>query len=88
MAVLDAMKGLNAGAERAHALAYEKTNQIKPIHGGTTSTSTLVQGNPAVSAPQVAERTAAAHHVFKLGLEVDLKTSSRPHGKPGRPEHF
>ena len=42
----------------------KNTNQIKPIHDRNTSTATGGQSNPAVPGPR---------HVFKLGLDVDLK---------------
>jgi len=41
---------------------------LNPIHDMNTSTSTVPQSNPAVSAPP-----PGAPHVFKLGLDVDLR---------------
>jgi transposase len=48
-----------------------KNNQIKPIHDRNTSTPTAGQSNPAVAA--VPAPPAPARHVFKLGLDVDLR---------------
>ena len=46
-------------------LMKTKTN---PIHDMNTSTLTIPQSNPAVSAPPPVVR-----HVFQLGLDVDLR---------------
>jgi transposase len=48
-----------------------KNNQIKPLHDRNTSTPTAGQSNPAVAA--VPAPPAPARHVFKLGLDVDLR---------------
>jgi transposase len=42
----------------------KKQNQIKPIHDGNTSTQLQPEGNAALPPPR---------HVFKLGLDVDLR---------------
>jgi transposase len=42
-------------------------DQTKPIHDPNTSTPSAAQSNPAVGAPP------AGPHVFKLGLDVDLR---------------
>ena len=46
-------------------------NKHQPMHDMNTSTPTFAQSNPAVAA--AAAPTSAVRHVFKLGLDVDLR---------------